>query len=106
SRELAFVSLDFRTDLRLVVIYELFVLTELRGKGLGTAILKAAENLATEHGFMRTVVVPEPIGLRRDTSAREEARSRLIRWYERNGYRPRPNTNNTEWEKSLRPEFL
>ena len=50
NNELGFVSLDFWPEKEFVVIYELFVPSGLRGKGIGRRIMIAIERFAVEQG--------------------------------------------------------
>src|ERR1019366_8701684 len=62
ASEVAFLSVDPRPDLNLLVIYEIFVVPEIRHRGIGSCVLLAAENLARENGFPRVRLLPQALG--------------------------------------------
>jgi GNAT superfamily N-acetyltransferase len=98
--EVAFLSVDPRPDLNLLVIYEIFVVPEIRRRGMGTRALLAAEDLARNTGFPRVRLVPKALGYPPgDQCDRETAR--LIEWYERHGYRATADSGFKEWQKEL-----
>jgi GNAT superfamily N-acetyltransferase len=98
--EVAFLSVDPRPDLNLLVIYEIFVLPEVRRRGIGTRVLLAAENMARDTGFPRARLIPKALGYppgdERDTET-----AKLIEWYERHGYRATADSGFAEWQKEL-----
>jgi GNAT superfamily N-acetyltransferase len=100
ASEVAFLSVDPRPDLNLLVIYEIFVASENRQKGIGTRVLFAAENLALDIGFPAVRLYPQslefPVGEERD-----RATARLIQWYERHGYRATEDSGFSEWQKTI-----
>jgi GNAT superfamily N-acetyltransferase len=51
--EVAFLSVDPRPDLNLLVIYEIFVVPEIRHRGMGNRAILSVENLARHTGFPR-----------------------------------------------------
>jgi GNAT superfamily N-acetyltransferase len=75
--EVAFLSVE-RSDVRLVP-HQLVVPRELRGRGIGSAVLRAVERLAQREGYERVRVWPRPI----DDSFDQWD---LERWYCHRGY--------------------
>jgi len=100
GNEVAFLSVDPRPDLNLFVIYEIFVVPEIRFRGMGTRVLLAAENLARQAGFPRTRLVPRALG-NPPGEERERQTAKLIEWYERHGYRAAADSGLEEWQKEL-----
>lgn len=79
GRDVAFVSLDRWPSSGHVVLYEIFVPTELRRHGIGGAALAAVERIAVSEGLM--VIRLTPRSLDKDVS-----QEHLIAWYTRSGY--------------------
>ncbi|EPM82284.1 GNAT family N-acetyltransferase [Pseudomonas syringae] len=77
-------------------IYEVFVLPEFRGKGVGAWMLAQAERIARELGC--TSVKLEPRSLDR----LQHTNDALISWYERKGY-VQCDQDGSKWVKSLSP---
>jgi GNAT superfamily N-acetyltransferase len=90
NQEIGFVSADLREDIDAFVLYEIFVPSTQRKKGVGAELLHTAELLASKRGFGRVFVYPRAF---EEQSASElERRTReLIEWYKRLGYSPRPD---------------
>lgn len=63
------------------VLYEIFIRSPLRRKGLGTRVLKYAEAIAQEKGFRILQLLPRSL----DKDLSDE---NLREWYSRQGYRP------------------
>jgi GNAT superfamily N-acetyltransferase len=82
GREVAFVAID-RLRQHFVLL-QLFVPRALRGKGIGSAVLRTVEALARSEGYGSVRVWPRPI----DRSVDLES---LGRWYRVRGYRVVPN---------------
>jgi len=80
GHEVAFLSVDLRTDMNLLVIYEIFVPQELRGRGIGTSVLSAAEKLGRDNGFSDGNAYPEGTGLctRQRTRQRNGEARRMV----------------------------
>jgi GNAT superfamily N-acetyltransferase len=91
--EVGFVTLDRWNDLGILTVYDLYVLREGRGCGLGERILLEAERAAQEEGFTRVTLDATP----RDPEFPAE---RLEAWYRRQGYRTRSDCE-TELEKEV-----
>lgn len=91
--EVGFVVLDRWNDLGILTLYDLYVLTEARGHGLGERILSEVERAAKEEGFTRLTLDATP----RDPEFPAE---RLEVWYRRQGYRTR-NDCETKLEKEI-----
>jgi len=100
SHEVAFLSVDLRTDINLLVIYEIFVPLELRGRGIGTSVLLAAEKLGRDHGFPLSTLIPKALGYA-PGDERDRETARLVAWYERHGYRATEDSKLREWQKEL-----
>lgn len=80
--ECGLLVLDSVSDDTEVELTEIFVLPELRGTGLGTQLLAAAEQFARNEGRAVIVLHAEPLDDEDD-----DAKPRLIEWYCRRGYR-------------------
>jgi GNAT superfamily N-acetyltransferase len=80
DKEAGYLSFEDRRDLALGVIYEVFVLTEHRSRGVGATLLQFGEDVARRAGYSRVRLCPRPL----DDGISE---SRLVEWYERCGYR-------------------
>ena len=98
--EVAFLSIDSRPDLNLLVIYEIFVLPEIRGRGVGTRVLFAAENLARNLGLPKVRLIPKALGCS-PGDERDIQTAKLIKWYEQYGYRAPADSRFAEWQKDL-----
>lgn len=93
DQEVAFLSLDMVPGSEYLVLYEMFVLSDARQRGIGSQLLLAVENLARLLGYEKVALSPWPL---EDTSAQAD----LINWYKGRGYRERPECL-TELEKSV-----
>ena len=80
SDEIAFLSLDFHPDDRQLYVYEIFVRSDRRARGLGTRILDAVEKLAAKREYREIVLHASPLD---ESGSKEE----LCAWYEKRGYR-------------------
>jgi GNAT superfamily N-acetyltransferase len=98
--EVAFLSVDPRPDLNLLVIYEIFVAPEIRRRGIGTRVLLAVENLARDTGSPRVRLIPKALGYP-PGDERDSETTKLIEWYERHGYRATADSGFAEWQKEL-----
>lgn len=94
NQDLALIVIDWWKNERYAVLYELFVPTEHRGRGVGTAALNAVEELVRCRGRSRMQLRPRPL----DDSRTVE---QLEGWYERRGYRRIPADANGMFEKGL-----
>lgn len=79
--EVGFLSVDFFPPPQHFGIYEVFVLMDYRGLGLGTTLLRKAEDMALDAGNTKVRLKPKPL----DT---ETNSSKLLSWYQRHGYHP------------------
>ena len=77
--ESAFISFENWSDQSFGCIYEIFVLPNFRGQGLGSKLLSHAEKLAKELGCTR-------VELRVNPFDRTISKEQLVSWYTRNGY--------------------
>jgi len=98
--EVAFLSIFPRPDLKIWVIYKMFVLPELRWHGIGTRLLLAAEELGRNKGFPKVRLTPKALGYP-DGDERDRETAKLIAWYERHGYRATQDSRFREWQKEL-----
>mgnify|MGYP001820197766 CR=1 FL=1 len=83
GREVAFVAID-RLRQHFVLL-QIVVPRDLRGKGIGSAVLRTVEALARSEGSGSVRVWPRPIDLSVDLEG-------LGRWYRERGYRLVPNS--------------
>jgi GNAT superfamily N-acetyltransferase len=83
GREVAFVAID-RLRQHFVLL-QLFVPRDLRGKGIGSAVLRTVEALARGEGYGSVRVWPRPIVRSVDLES-------LGRWYRERGYSLVPNS--------------
>lgn len=97
DREVAFVIIDWWRKESHAVLYELYVPSALRGKGIGTGVLKAVERLVRRRGRSSLRLIPRPI----DASGSVEA---LEKWYRDRGYEPIPSDANGAFGKILSDE--
>ena len=93
DKEAGYLSFEDRPDLALGVIYEVFVLSEFRSRGVGSALVRFGEDLARQAGYRRVRLYPRPS----DDGISED---RLVAGYERRGYRLCPSSGG-EMEKIL-----
>ena len=100
GNEVAFLSIDPWPDHSLFVIYEIWVLHDLRGHGIGTRVRLEAEKLAHDAGYQRTNLVPRALDCAEEDE-REKETSKLIEWYERHGYSATRDSGFREWQKEL-----
>jgi GNAT superfamily N-acetyltransferase len=77
-----FLSVDLRPDLNILVIYEMFVVPEIRRRGRGARVLLAAENLARDTGLPRVRLIPKALGYP-SGDERDRETAKLIKSYER-----------------------
>ena len=80
--ETALVVLDIHHESNCVILYELFLCSPLRNRGVGTKVLAAVEKYAVASG--RTCLEVWPRSL--DRGNRSDAQ--LVGWYRRHGYVP------------------
>lgn len=89
--EVAFLALDLIPETDYLVLYEIFVPSELRRRGIGSRLLGEVESLAKSLGYESVALFPSPLDS-------EYPESKLIAWYRSHGYVPRPDCP-TELEK-------
>jgi len=82
NEEVAFISVG-PWDKRLVP-YQLFVPSNLRGRGVGSDVLRSVEHLAQSEGYQSVRVWPRPLD---DSFDRRD----LERWYRERGYESVPD---------------
>jgi len=83
--EVGFLSIDIIPNVKHFVIYEIFVPSTLRRRGVGTQLLEAAEKMADGLGYQSTLLVPK-------TLDQEFGQRALEDWYSRQGYTPDHNS--------------
>lgn len=91
--EVAFLALDQIPDVDYLVLYEIFVRPDCRGKGLGSRLLGEVEGVAKALGYEKITLSPWPL----EQGYSEE---KLVAWYKRHGYAERSDCP-TELEKSI-----
>jgi GNAT superfamily N-acetyltransferase len=79
GREVGFLSLDAWRDTGRMVLYELFIATELRRQGMGSVLLTIVEEMARAEGLRRLTLRPKPLD-------QGITRQELVEWYLRKGY--------------------
>ena len=89
--EVAFLSVDFFTPPQPFSIYEIFVLPDHRGLGVGTTLLGKAEDMALDAGNTKVQLRPKPLDKKTDLG-------KLIAWYKSHGYQP---TSGSEWFEKI-----
>lgn len=92
--EVGLVSIDILPEKEQFVIYELFVPTALRRRGIGARLLAAAEMMARDLGYKSTLLVPKTL----DKAFAQQA---LEEWYVGKGYMPLENSVNNAFVKQL-----
>jgi GNAT superfamily N-acetyltransferase len=85
--EVGFVSIDLLPSEERFVIYEIFVPSALRRRGIGGLVLEAVEEMARRMGYESTLLVPKSLDEAFEQRAIEE-------WYARRGYKPLENAAN------------
>lgn len=93
--EVGFLSIDTIPEVEYLVVYEIFVPRALRKRGVGSEILREAENIGRQLGYKRVNLTPCPLEF--GYSPQE-----LIAWYKSRGYRTRRECQ-TELEKLIAP---
>ena len=80
--EAALVVLDIHEEAECIILYEIYLCSDRRNRGLGNKVLSAVEMYVTASGRACLEVWPRSL----DRSNRSDAQ--LVRWYRRHGYRP------------------
>jgi GNAT superfamily N-acetyltransferase len=93
GKEVAFMSIDLLPKADYLVLYELFVPTELRGTGIGSQVLALVDALARTLGLTRIVLNPMPF-------EGHFSQERLRNWYKKPGYKE-SSASTGELEKTL-----
>lgn len=91
--EVAFIALDQIPGVEYLVLYEIFVRPDCRGKGIGSRTLGEVEGVAKDLGYERITLSPWPL----EAGYPEE---KLIAWYKKHGYVERTDCP-TELEKNI-----
>jgi len=79
--EVGLLSVDLLPTDERFVIYEIFVPTALRRRGIGGILLQTAEGMAKDWGYESTLLVPKSLDNAFEQRTLEE-------WYARKGYIP------------------
>ena len=77
--ECAFLSFDIWPERDFLVLYELWVASADRQRGLGTAMLEEASKIARDSGHVRLLARPTPLD-------NQSSRSDLEAWYRCRGF--------------------
>jgi ribosomal protein S18 acetylase RimI-like enzyme len=88
GRAVAFVSFDMLPERDFIVLYELFVASRHRRRGIGSTLVAEAKRIASVRGYRRIIVRPAPLS--EDVS--EEV---LTAWYQSLGFRLRASEPGT-----------
>lgn len=80
--EIGFVAMDVIPEADYLVLYELLILTSLRGRGLGVLVLTEVEHFANHLEYSCVTLCPSPL-------ESHFPAERLIAWYKRQGYTQR-----------------
>lgn len=91
--EVAFIALDQIPGVEYLVLYEMYVRPECRGRGIGWRLLGEVESLATALGYAKITLSPWPL-------EKGYPEAKLVAWYKRRGYVERSDCP-TELEKSI-----
>ena len=83
-RKLRFIALDQIPGVEYLVLYEMYVRPECRGRGIGWRLLGEVESLAKALGYARITLFPWPL-------EKGYPEAKLIAWYKRHGYVERPD---------------
>jgi GNAT superfamily N-acetyltransferase len=94
--ETGLVLLDIHPRSESVILYEIFLRSALRNRGVGTRVLAAVEEHALGLGRAYVEVWPRSV----DRASRSDAQ--LVRWYRRHGY-VSAQAGSGRLKKSLRP---
>ena len=78
-QEAGFLSFDNKSHVGIGVVYEIYILSEYRRKGIGTKLLELGEELARKYKCKKIVVCPVPF----DGTITEDI---LVLWYRKHGY--------------------
>jgi len=77
--EIGFVAIDANPKVEYLVLYEVYVLRNLRKRGYGSTLLAEVEGMAKNLKYRKVTVNPEPF-------EQDYPKSQLIEWYKRHGY--------------------
>ena len=80
SDEVALVVLDIHPGSRCYILYEVFLCSPRRNRGIGSKVLAAVEDFVSASGHSCLEVWPGSLDLRSRSDAQ------LVRWYRRHGY--------------------
>jgi GNAT superfamily N-acetyltransferase len=80
SEEVGFVVIDQEPSSADLVLYELFIVPEHRGRGMGSLVLTAVEDYAWQQRRRKVVLLPRSID---PTSYTDQ---KLEQWYAKRGY--------------------
>jgi GNAT superfamily N-acetyltransferase len=80
SEEVALVVLDIHPNARCYILYEVFLCSPHRNRGVGTRVLAAIEDFVSTSGCSCLEVWP------RSLDVRNRSDTQLVAWYRRHGY--------------------
>jgi GNAT superfamily N-acetyltransferase len=92
--EVGLLSIDLLPEEERFVIYEIFVPSSLRRRGVGARLLAAAEEMARDLGYKSALLLPKTMDEAFDQQALEE-------WYARKGYTLLEDSGNGAFVKQL-----
>jgi ribosomal protein S18 acetylase RimI-like enzyme len=81
KQEVGYLSFDLWPSENYIVLYELYILSEFRRKGIGTTVLNKAEKIGIDLGNSLILLKPEPLSA-------DITKTDLINWYIKIGYSP------------------
>ena len=79
KREVGYLSFDDRSEIKIGVLYEIFVLAQFRHQGVGSQLIIFAEELARSIGCQRIRLSPKAFDQR-------VSQNWLESWYKKRGY--------------------
>lgn len=82
--ESAFVALDFIPEIDALVLYELYVPSDMRNSGIAKRLFKELAVFAVDNGYSKISVKPSPLD-------NEFTERNLIKWYQKNGFKAKNN---------------
>ena len=93
--ELGYLAVDVDPENKFFVVYELWVPLAGRRRGIGSFLLRAAEDIGRSLGYGEVLIRPK-------TMSKEFSQAELEAWYLRNGYSDLANAAGKAFVKLLR----